>query len=214
MFAPNHYAMLVYPFPAWAGLMMLGYCAGILFTPKFSSEQRRKILVRIGLGLILFFIVLRYSNVYGDPVDWTTQRNGFYTFLSFIKVNKYPPSLLYMCITIGPALLFLTFIEKIKNRFTNTMVVYGRTAFFYYILHIYLIHLVAAICFFARGHSFADAKNVGEHFPFLFIAPGEGYNLWVVYGVWAAIVIALYPLCKWYDRYKTNHKEKWWLSYL
>ncbi len=210
----NHNAMLVYPFMAWTGLMMLGYCAGILFSSNYSSEQRKKILIRIGLGLILFFVALRYSNVYGDPVDWTTQKNGFYTFLSFMKVNKYPPSLLYLCITIGPALLLLALVEKIKNRFTNVMVVYGRTAFFYYIIHIYLVHLLAAICFFARGHSFRDAANVGKKFPFLFVAPGEGYNLWVVYGVWALVVIALYPLCKWYDKYKTGHKEKWWLSYL
>ncbi len=117
-------------------------------------------------------------------------------------------------ITIGPGLLVLAFMEKIKNRFTDTMIVFGRTAFFYYILHIYLIHLLAAICFFARGHTFQDAANVGKQFPFLFVAPGEGYNLWVVYGVWAAVVIALYPLCKLYDKYKTRHKEKWWLSYL
>ncbi|MEO5946255.1 MAG: heparan-alpha-glucosaminide N-acetyltransferase domain-containing protein [Chitinophagaceae bacterium] len=213
-FAPNHYAMLVYPFPAWLGVMMLGYCAGALFTTKFSPEQRKKILTSIGAGLILFFIALRFTNVYGDPVDWTTQKSGFYTFLSFLNVDKYPPSLLYLCITIGPALLLLAYMEKIKNSFTNAMVVFGRTAFFYYILHIYLIHLVAAICFFARGHTMEDAKNVGEKFPFLFVAPGEGYNLWVVYGVWLAVVIALYPLCKRYDKYKTNHKEKWWLSYL
>ncbi len=210
----NYYVMLVYPFPAWTGLMMLGYCAGILFTSKYTSQQRRKMLTGMGLGLILFFVVLRFSNVYGDPVDWTTQKNGFYTFLSFMKVNKYPPSLLYLCITIGPALLFLAFIEKIKNGFTNFMLVFGRTAFFYYILHIYLVHVLAAICFFARGHSFADATHVGDQFPFFFVAPGEGYNLWVVYGVWVLVVMTLYPLCKWYDKYKTSHKEKWWLSYL
>ena len=213
-FAPNHYVMLVYPFPAWTGLMMLGYCTGVFFTPKFSMDKRRKILTRIGIGLILFFVALRFSNVYGDPVDWTNQKNGFYTFLSFMHVDKYPPSLLYLCITIGPALLLLAFMEKFKNRFTDVMVVYGRTAFFYYILHIYLIHLLAAICFFARGHSWADAANVGRQFPFLFVAPGEGYGLAIVYLVWAAVVIALYPLCKWYDKYKTSHKEKWWLSYL
>jgi uncharacterized membrane protein len=205
----NHYVMLVYPFPAWTGLMMLGYCTGILFTSKYTAKQRRKMLTGIGLGLILFFVALRFSNVYGDPVDWTTQKNAFYTFLSFMKVNKYPPSLLYLCITIGPALLFLAFIEKIKNGFTNFMLVFGRTA-----LLSYLVHVLAAICFFARGHSFADATNVGNQFPFLFVAPGEGYNLWVVYGVWALVVMVLYPICKWYDKYKTSHKEKWWLSYL
>lgn len=210
----NHGAMLVYPFPAWTGLMMLGYCAGVFFTRDFKEAQRRKILIQTGTGLLVFFVALRFSNAYGDPVGWSSQKNSLYTFFSFIKVNKYPPSLLYMCITIGPALLLLAFIEKIKNRFTDTMMVFGRTAFFYYIIHIYLIHLLAAICFFARGHSFADAANVGKNFPFLFVAPTEGYNLWVVYGVWLAVIIALFPLCKWYDKYKTGHKEKWWLSYL
>jgi uncharacterized membrane protein len=213
-YAPSHVLLMVYPFVAWTGLMMLGYCTGILFSSRFSAEQRQRILFRVGIGLLLFFAALRFSNVYGDPVDWSEQKNGFYTFLSFIKVNKYPPSLLYACITIGPALLLLAFIEKVKNRFTDWMAIFGRTAFFYYILHIYLIHVLAAICFFARGHSFADAANVGKQFPFMFVAPGEGYGLPIVYGVWLVVVVMLYPLCKRYDRYKQLHKEKWWLSYL
>ena len=210
----NHFAILVYPFPAWTGLMMLGYCAGVFFAPPYSAEQRRKILLRTGTGLILFFVLLRFTNLYGDPVDWTKQKNSLYTFFSFMKVNKYPPSLLYLCITIGPSLILLAWAEKIKNWFTRFMIIFGRTAFFYYILHIYLIHLLAAIFFFVRGHSFADAKNVGQQFPFMYVAPGEGYGLLVVYGVWIAVIILLFPLCKKYDRYKTAHKEKWWLSYL
>lgn len=210
----NQVAMLVYPFVAWTGLMILGYCAGILFTPRFTAVQRKKILLRGGLGLIVFFVLLRYSNVYGDPVDWTRQDSPFYTFLSFIKVNKYPPSLLYLCITIGPALVLLALIEETRNRLTGILVHFGRTAFFYYILHLYLIHLLAAIFFFARGHSFADAKNVGAQYPFMYVVPGEGYGLPVVYGVWLLVLVLLYPLCKKYDRYKTAHKEKWWLSYL
>ena len=213
-FAPNHFAMLVYPFPAWTGVMMLGYCAGTIFAPKFTGQQRQKTLTWMGFGLILLFVTLRFSNLYGDPVKWEEQKSGLYTFFSFIKANKYPPSLLYLLMTIGPAMLLLAFFENIKNRFTNIMLIYGRTAFFYYIIHIYLIHLIAAICFFARGHSFEDAANVGQKYPFLFVVPGEGYGLDIVYFVWLAVVIALYPLCKWYDRYKSSHREKWWLSYL
>ena len=212
--ADNHFAMLVYPFVAWTGLMMLGYCAGIFFTSAYNAQQRKKILLRLGTGLLLFFALLRFSNIYGDPVDWSSQRNFLFSFLSFMKVNKYPPSLLYMCATIGPALILLALIESMKNRFTDMMKVYGRTAFFYYILHLYLIHLLAASFFFIRGHSFADAKNVGRQFPFMYVAPGEGYRLPVVYIVWIGVVLLLYPLCKKYDRYKTAHKEKWWLSYL
>ena len=142
------------------------------------------------------------------------QKTALLSFFSFMKVHKYPPSLLYLCITIGPALLLLSFVEKIKNRFTNIMLVFGRTAFFYYILHLYLIHLLAVISFFIKGHTVKEAMDSIKNLPFLFVLPGVGWGLAVVYAVWALVVISLYPLCKWYDKYKTNHKEKWWLSYL
>ena len=99
-------------------------------------------------------------------VAWTSQKNGLFTFLSFMKVNKYPPSLFYLCITIGPALLLLSVVEKFKNGFTNIMAVFGRTAFFYYILHLYLIHLLGAIAFFTRGHNLQDAFNSDAKFAF------------------------------------------------
>lgn len=214
-FAPNHFVIIIYPFIAWTGLMMLGYCAGIFFTSKFTTAQRSKITARIGFGLILFFIVVRFINIYGDPVPWTEQKNGLLTIFSFLKVNKYPPSLLYMSITIGVAFLMLSLLENIKNRFTNIMVVYGRTAFLYYILHLYLIHIIATILFFVKGqHTVQEAINSMSKLPFLFVIPGEGVGLGIAYVIWAALVIALYPVCKWYDKYKTNHKEKWWLSYL
>ncbi|HNJ96451.1 MAG TPA: hypothetical protein PLS65_16840, partial [Ferruginibacter sp.] len=179
------------------------------------ARQRSRILRWTGLGLIALFVVLRFSNVYGDPVAWTGQKNSFYTFLSFIKVNKYPPSLLYLCIMIGPALVLLSVLENIKNRFTNGLLVFGRTAFFYYILHIYLIHMLAMITFFIRGnHTVGEAIASAKNVPFLFVMPGEGFGLAGVYGVWALVLVLLYPLCKRYDRYKTSHKEKWWLSYL
>ena len=167
-FAPGHYALMVYPFVAWTGVMMLGYCTGIFFSSKYTAEQCKKILIRLGVGLTVFFIALRFTNVYGDPVDWSSQKDRLYTFLSFMKVNKYPPSLLYLCIMIGPSLILLAYMENIKNRFTNWMIVYARTAFFYYVIHLYLIHLIAAICFFARGHSFHLHKScnpAGRRFP-------------------------------------------------
>jgi uncharacterized membrane protein len=213
-FAPGRFALIVYPFLPWTALMMLGYCAGVFFKPSCSPAQRTTLFIRLGLVLILLFAALRFINIYGDPVAWKAQENGLRTFFSFIKVNKYPPSLLYMCITIGVAFLALAFLEKIKNAFTDKMLVFGRTAFFYYILHIYLIHLLSAICFFARGHSLQDAIGSMQNLPFMFLIPGEGFGLGVVYLVWVAVILMLYPLCRWYDRYKTNHKEKWWLSYL
>jgi uncharacterized membrane protein len=214
-YAPNHSLFLVYPFVAWLGLMILGYCAGVFFTEKYSFEQRKKILVRMGVGLILFFIGLRFTNVYGDPHDWSPQKNFLSTVFSFLNVNKYPASLLFMCIMIGPALIVLPFLEKIQNGFTNIMRTFGRVAFFYYIAHLYLIHALATIAFFVRGHTLEDATaSIQSQFPFFFIIPGEGFGLLGVYIVWILVVLMLYPLCKWYDQYKTKHTEKKWLSYL
>ena len=210
----DHFIAIMYPFVPWTGLMILGYCTGIFFTAEYSSEQRKKILSRLGMALLLFFVVVRFINVYGDPHPWSIQRNGLYTFLSFMKVHKYPPSLMYMCVTIGLGLLFLAFIEKVQNGFTNAARVFGRTALFYYILHFYLIHIICAILFFARGHSLEFAISSAKESPFLFMINGEGYSLGIVYLIWAFVIISLYPICKWYDTYKTAHKEKWWLSYL
>ncbi len=213
-FASNHVIAIMYPFVPWFGLMLMGYSAGVFFTQQYHPEQRRKILIRLGISVIVLFVVVRFINIYGDPFAWASQKNGFLSFLAFIKAHKYPPSLLYMCMTIGPALLFLALIEKVQNRFTNTMRIYGRTAFFYYLIHFYLIHFICMILFFTRGHSMQDAVNSMKNLPFMFTIPGEGYSLWIVYFIWLAVVISLYPLCKWYDQYKTSHREKWWLSYL
>lgn len=210
----NHSAMIVYPFLPWFGLMMIGYCAGIFFTNRFTEAARKQLLIRMGLGLILFFVILRFTNWYGDKHLWSVQKNMMFTILSFIDTSKYPPSLLYMCMTIGPALLALAFLEKIRSRFSSWLIVFGRTAFFYYILHIYLIHFLAAIAFFIHGHTFEEVAKVGEKYPFLFVVPGEGFGLLGVYLIWFFVIALLYPLCLMYDRYKTKHKEKWWLSYL
>ena len=211
---PNHHVIIIYPFVAWTGVMMLGYCAGIFFTPKFSVAQRQKIFTQLGIALILLFVALRVINIYGDPIAWATQKSGWFTFLSFMKVHKYPPSLLYLCITIGPALLLLAFIENIKNKFTQVMIVFGRTGFFYYIVHFYLLHILLGVVYYIQGNTTAQAIASMKNLPFLFCIPGKGFGLTGVYVVWAIAIIALYPLCKWYDKYKTNHKEKWWLSYL
>jgi uncharacterized membrane protein len=213
-YAEGHSVFLVYPFVPWLGLMMVGYCAGTLFTKDILPEQRRKLLTYFGLSVLALFVVVRFINVYGDPFPWSSQKNSWFTVLSFVNIHKYPPSLMFMCLTIGSALLLLPVLEKIQNGFTNTMKTFGRTAFFYYIIHIYLIHFLSAICFFARGHTFEESAAISQTFPFKFVVPGEGFGLSVVYLVWILVVAALYPLCKWYDRYKTSHPEKWWLSYI
>ncbi len=213
-YAPNHTALIVYPFFPWTGLMILGYCTGLFFTPQYTTERRKNIFLRIGIIGILLFIVVRSINLYGDPIAWSKQSSLLYTIFSFVDVHKYPPSLDFMLMTIGPAFLFLAYIEGIKNKFTDTMRIYGRVAFFYYILHIYLVHLFATISYFANGHTFEEAFNPKQNLPFYFVLAGEGYNLAVVYLVWLIVVVSLYPLCNWYNNYKSMHKEKWWLSYL
>ncbi len=94
------------------------------------------------------------------------------------------------------------------------MRIYGRVAFFYYVVHLYLIHLISAIFFIAKGHTFQEATTINGDLPFYFLAANDGYSLFIVYIIWTSVVIALFPLCKWYNNYKTGHKEKWWLSYL
>lgn len=209
-FATGHAILIAYAFLPWTGLMMLGYGFGKIM----ELPERRKRLNRMGLALIFLFIILRSVNVYGDPVDWSSQRNFFYSFLSFINVNKYPPSLLYMCMTIGPALLFLSFIEPIKNKVTDVLRIYGRVALFYYLLHLYLIHVLCMIDYALRGNNLLNAYNQPLTSPFYFVSAGVGYSLPIVYAIWIFVVALLYPLCKWYDQYKTSHKEQWWLSYL
>ncbi|MBK8698629.1 MAG: DUF1624 domain-containing protein [Saprospiraceae bacterium] len=210
----GHSALLVYAFPVWLGVMMLGYCAGVWFKAEVSRPQRRTWLLRAGLGAIVFFAILRYSNVYGDPVDWSVQRDGMKTLLSFLNVDKYPASLLYLCITLGPSFILLAIMEGLQNKFTGILTTFGRTAFFYYIVHLYLIHFLSMLTFFYRGHTYADAYNENNHFPFLYVVPGEGYSLPAVYLIWAFVLIIMYPLCWKYDQYKVNNREKWWLSYL
>jgi uncharacterized membrane protein len=204
--------MVMYPFLSWCGLMLLGYCFGKLFT-RYEGVQRRTILTWLGIGIILLFIALRATNLYGDPGKWAVQKTTLYTVFSFIDTQKYPPSLLYMCMTIGPAILFLAWIGTAKNRLTRIITVYGRVPFFYYVLHFYLIHLISSLLSFTRGHSVAEGIHDGTGFLPNFIYAGEGYSLLFVYGMWLFIVAALYPLCNWFSRYKKTHTQ-WWLSYL
>jgi uncharacterized membrane protein len=210
--ADNHVALIVYAFLPWLGVMMMGYCFGKLFAPGVDAAWRKTKLLQIGGTLLLLFVVLRFINAYGDPVPWGTQpRGAVYTFLSFININKYPPSLLFLCVTIGSGILFLALIEKTQNRFTSIMNVYGRVPMLYYILHFYIIHTLVVIVFYLQG--FDNKDIVSKGIPFFFKPNAFGFNLWGVYAVWIFVVAVLYPVCKKYNQYKSTNK-KWWLSYL
>ncbi|MEJ8841746.1 heparan-alpha-glucosaminide N-acetyltransferase domain-containing protein [Lacibacter sp. H375] len=203
-----------YPVLPWIGIIMLGYCFGALYSPAFGAEKRKKWLLNIGGGAVLLFIIIRFANFYGDPGPWSKQDNFLKTFLDFISTTKYPPSLLYALMTLGPSVLFLAFTERANNTFTKFISIYGRVPMFYYILHIYLLHAAALV---ATGLFTGFSWQIWVLKEPLWLTQtlkGYGFSLGIVYIVWIGIVLFLYPLCKWYDRYKQNHKEKWWLSYL
>jgi uncharacterized membrane protein len=208
----GHSLFLFYPFLSWAGLMMLGYCCGRSFT-HMETVKRNKLLLLAGTGAVILFLVLRAVNVYGDPRPRKEQGTGLKTFFAFMNVQKYPPSLLFLCATIGPVLIVLSGLKNTQGWFARIASVYGRVPLFYFLVHFYILHIVAIIAYLARGHGFSEGMKGVQGVPFKFAAPGEGYSLGVIYLIWIAVVILMYPLCKWYDRYKTNHKEKWWLSY-
>jgi len=203
-----------YPLIPWIGVMPLGYCLGRWYAADYEAVKRRRNLRILGISAIILFILLRFSNVYGDPVRWSAQKDNFFTFLSFMNVNKYPPSLLYLLITLGPALLFLAYTEHLKGALVRVITVYGRVPMFYYLIHIYIIHLIALF-----ASVFIPGQNwrlwiLDEPIWFTTGLKGYGFSLPVCYLIWIAVVVAVYPLCKVYDRYKQSHKEKWWLSYL
>jgi uncharacterized membrane protein len=203
----------IYAILPWSGVMALGYCFGKIFRREVSPVSRKNYLLLIGSGLIVLFIILRFINQYGDTRPWSGQTRGdIFTFLSFLNTNKYPPSLMYLCMTLGPAIIILALIEKVQNSFSRFFVTYGRVPFFFYILHFYLIHLVCLVFFYAKGYGSEDIVPENGS-PIFFRPPEFGFNLWGTYAVWIAIVLALYPLCRMYDRYKTT-KRKWWTSYL
>lgn len=206
--------LIGYPIVPWVGVMALGYCAGSLYKNDVPAETRRRLLRIIGISAIVLFIIVRLINSYGDPSHWEKQATPFFTFLSFINVTKYPPSLLYLLLMLGPALIMLSYTENVSNAVSRVVSVYGRVPMLYYILHLYFIHV--ATLFAAEWFTSFSWRDWIMKQPLWFAQhlQGYGFSLTVTYIVWIAIVLLLYPICKWYDGYKSSHKEKWWLSYL
>lgn len=204
---------VTYPVLPWIGIMALGYCLGSLYQREVSQAVRRKWLLILGFGTIVLFIILRFINVYGDPVSWSHQRSSVYTFLSFLNTAKYPPSLLYTAMTLGPSLIFLALTENVSRKLTMPVIHFGRVPMFYYIVHIYLIHLLAMLAAELTGFHWYN-MILERRTQFEPALKGYGFSLLTTYLVWIGIVLLLYPICKWYDEYKTRNKDKWWLSYL
>ncbi len=202
-----------YPILPWTGVMLLGYSFGKLYQAGFAQSKRKQILTWMGFGSIALFVVLRFINIYGDPNVWSVQSTPLLTFLSFLNVTKYPPSLDYILITLGPSFLFLAHTENWKGKIASDITALGRVPMFYYIVHIYVIHLIALAAATLTGFDASDMifSTWVTDSPAL---KGYGFSLGVVYVIWIAVVLALLPVCKWYDRYKQTNRSKWWLSYL
>jgi uncharacterized membrane protein len=195
----------------WTGAMFIGFSIGRWFDGNFDAAKRKQYLFYSGLGIFLSFLLLRYFSLYGNPVPRTIYADNLKNIFDFFNVSKYPPSLQYYGMTLGPALMLISGMENLKNWFSSIMMAYGKVPFFYYVLHFYLIHIILMVFFFASGYG-AD-QIVTPQSPFLFRPNDFGYQLPIVYLIWLVVVAILYRPCTWFQNYKANHAQ-WWLKYL
>jgi uncharacterized membrane protein len=207
----RHTVFVLYPLIPWIGVTAAGYGLGQVYS--WTSERRRRFLLPLGIGLTAAFLVLRAINIYGDPRHWHAQRSAAFTVLSFLNTSKYPPSLLFLLMTLGPAMICLWAVDNGTQRWLRPALVFGKVPMFYYLLHVPLIHLIAvAVCYARYGHVYWMFQSPSlDDFP-ITPPPGWGYSLPVVYLVWACVVLALYPLCRWFAGVRQRRDEAW-LSY-
>ena len=208
---PGFQLLAVYPLIPWLGVTAAGYGLGQIY--RWVQMRRKAFLLRLGAGLCGAFLVLRAINLYGDPARWSVQKSAAFTVLSFLNTTKYPPSLLYLLMTLGPAMLFLWAMDAGTPGWLRPALTFGKVPMFYYLLHIPLIHLVAlGVCYARYGqvHWMFESPSI-QFFPFT-PPPGWGYSLPVVYLVWACLVMGLYPLCRWFAGVKQRRNDVW-LSY-
>lgn len=206
---PDRLFLVAYPILPWLGILLAGFAAGRLFT--LPVEERKAIFLRLGLASLALFVLLRLINRYGDPIHWATQKNALFTFLSFINVNKYPPSLLFTLVTLGILFLVLSVAEARDNRMTRFLLIYGQVPMFYFIVHFYILHTLLIITVLLQGYPLGELPFASGQFG---RPPGAGLSLAAVYAIWIAVVLVLYPICLRYGRYKQAHREKEWLRYL
>jgi hypothetical protein len=213
---------VIYPLIPWVGVMAAGYAFGTLY--QLDSQRRRRILLMIGSVAVGLFIVLRASNLYGDPSDWSRQSSAVFTVLSFLNTTKYPPSLLFLLMTLGAAMFALACFESkdasregepggrsLAGRIRNVFITFGRVPLFFYLLQWPTARLMSVLVHLAAGKPIDWMFGSQGGFPVA--PPGSGFNLAIVYGCWIAGVVLLYPLCKWFAGVKQRRRD-WWLSYL
>lgn len=204
--------LISYVLIPWVGVTALGYVLGTTY--RWEAAARRRLLSWLGLALIVGFIVLRWVNAYGDPRSWSPQKTPLWTLLSFLNTSKYPPSLLYLMMTLGPALLLLRAFDAGTPRLLRPVHTIGKVPLFFYVLHFYLIHLLAVGASWVRYGRVREVFQSPDlaHFPFS-APPGWDLGLPFVYAVWALVLVLLYPLCRWYAGVR-QRRHSWWLSYL
>jgi uncharacterized membrane protein len=196
----------------WFGVILVGYALGTVYA--WDAPVRQRFLIRAGLAATAAFIAIRLVNQYGDPGQWSVQRNAVFTVLSFVNVSKYPPSLDFLLMTLGPGLVALGLLERVNatNRLAHALITFGRVPFFYYLLQWPatkgLTLLASVIAHKPTSYLFGQPPLNGP------IPDGAGFSLGVTYLLWALAVLLLYPLCAWYAGVKQRHRDWWWLSYL
>jgi uncharacterized membrane protein len=203
---PNHTVVAFYVLVPWVGVTAAGYGLGQVYS--WEPERRRAFLWKLGLGLIAAFVVIRGINLYGDPDHWAVQKSAVFTVLSFLNTSKYPPSLLYLMMTLGPATMFLWAVDARTPKWLGPALTVGKVPMFYYLLHIPLIHLIAVgVCYarYGTAHWMFESDHAWN-FP-VAVPPGWGYGLPVLYLVWFTVVLLLYPLCRWYAGVKMRSKN-------
>jgi len=209
----GRHLMIADPLLPWVAVMGLGYGLGFTLHTDLSDIHRRRLFFKMSGICLTAFVLMRMGRLYGDPKPFMVYTGITRTLMSFFNVAKYPPSLQYLLLTLGVFFAALPIAERTKNVFSRFLSLYGRVPFFFYVVHIYVIHLLALLVAKANGWGWqAQIINIWPSFERKL--GGFGFNLGVVYLFWIAIISALYPLCRWFDRYKRNNPQKWWLHYL
>ncbi len=204
-----------YPLVPWVAVMALGFCSGPVL--QLPADRRQRVLFRLGILSVAAFLIVRGLNVYGDPLRWAWQPTALYTVLSFLNATKYPPSLSFLLMTLGPALVMLAAFDRRTFRKANPLIVFGRVPLFYFVLHFIAAHAasfaLALMTYGTSAFTFMRQPVPSMGGPPASFPPDFGWDLWVAYVVWLAIVVALYPVCRWFASVKARRRD-WWLSYL
>jgi len=198
-----------YPLIPWIGVMAVGYGLGMIYS--WEAKERRTFLYAIGAQCCLLFILMRFINGYGETNPWALQPTWMMTIVSFLNCTKQPPSLCYLLMTLGPAMLFLAWFDAGVGRWARPIITFGKVPLFFYLLHLPLIHGLYALAAWWQLKTFPDWLFTNP--PLGAVPPEFGFSLPVVYAVWVGVILMLYPLCLWYAGIKQRHR--WvWLSYL